>query len=68
MRERRGVIYSANIECLLYSGIILEAEGIVKNKIDVISSFMELNSLHLFYACLGQTGVVWGSRRGGMRR
>ena len=43
MRERR-VIYSANIECLLYSGIILEAEGIVENKIDVISSLMELTA------------------------
>ena len=32
MRERKGLIYSTNIECFLCPGIILEAEGQVKNK------------------------------------
>lgn len=40
--EKKGVIYSTNIECLLYPGIVLEAEGTVKHRIDMISSLMEL--------------------------
>ena len=65
MKRGNRVIYSTNIGCLLSSGITLEAEGIVKNKIDVISFLMELTvyiSSMPTWGRLGWCGAVVGMR------
>lgn len=68
MGERKGAIYSTDVNRVpSLSCIILEAEGIVKHKVDIIPSLVD-PTLHTLLCLFWESrGGTWGSGGGGKR-